>query len=94
MSMFSRRDKAQLPTPDEALPGRLDAPVHRSRAPLRAGHAARAAVSRRHAARAVRHGLLLGRERMFWQAPGVYTTAVGYAGGSRRTRPTRRCAPA
>ena len=23
----------------------------------------------------------LGAERMFWQLPGVYTTAVGYAGG-------------
>ncbi len=27
-------------------------------------------------------GCFWGAERMFWQAPGVYTTAVGYAGGS------------
>jgi peptide-methionine (S)-S-oxide reductase len=27
-------------------------------------------------------GCFWGAERKFWQAPGVYTTAVGYAGGS------------
>jgi peptide-methionine (S)-S-oxide reductase len=27
-------------------------------------------------------GCFWGAERMFWQTPGVYTTAVGYAGGS------------
>jgi peptide-methionine (S)-S-oxide reductase len=27
-------------------------------------------------------GCFWGAEKMFWQAPGVYTTAVGYAGGS------------
>jgi peptide-methionine (S)-S-oxide reductase len=27
-------------------------------------------------------GCFWGAERIFWQAPGVYTTAVGYAGGS------------
>src|SRR6476469_1773880 len=27
-------------------------------------------------------GCFWGAERIFWEAPGVYTTAVGYAGGS------------
>ena len=39
-------------------------------------------------------GCFWGAERLFWDLDGVYTTAVGYAGGTRRTRPTRRCAPA
>src|SRR5258708_40138832 len=41
-------------------------------------------------------GCFRGAERIFWQAPGVYVTAVGYAGGptpnppheAARTRPT------
>jgi Peptide methionine sulfoxide reductase len=37
-------------------------------------------------------GCFWGAERRFWQIDGVYITAVGYAGASHRTRPTRRFA--
>ncbi len=80
--MFSRRDKAHLPTADEALPGRpnrpfavperhfvLDAPLE---PPFPAGLEQIVFGM----------GCFWGAERKFWTAPGVYTTAVGYAGGT------------
>ena len=38
-------------------------------------------------------GCFWGAEKKFWQLAGVYSTAVGYAAGPRRTRPIARCAP-
>ena len=38
-------------------------------------------------------GCFWGAERVFWETDGVYTTAVGYAGGTLPIRPTRRSAP-
>ena len=39
-------------------------------------------------------GCFWGAERRFWQVPGVWTTAVGYQGGSPPIPPMRRPAPA
>ena len=79
VSLF--RKKMEMPSPENALPGR-DEPI---------------AVPERHLVlgtplvppfpegteRAIfGMGCFWGAERMFWQAPGVYTTAAGYAGGS------------
>ena len=78
--MFSYRRKTQMPTPQEALPGRpermqvpprhfvLDAPLE---PPFPAGM--RQAL--------FGMGCFWGAERRYWTTPGVYTTAVGYAGG-------------
>jgi peptide-methionine (S)-S-oxide reductase len=78
--MFNFRNKTTMVDPAEALPGRERATV----------------VPERHAVlgtplqppfpdgfeRAIfGMGCFWGAERVFWQAPGVYTTAVGYAGG-------------
>ena len=80
--MFSRRDQAHLPTADEALPGRTARPF---------------AVPERHFVLGTPleppfpagleqvvfgMGCFWGAERKFWTADGVYTTAVGYAGGA------------
>ena len=79
--MLFHRDKGRLPTADEALPGRDDQmPVpdahfvngHRLTPPFPDG--LETAV--------FGMGCFWGAERKFWEAPGVYSTAVGYAGGS------------
>jgi peptide-methionine (S)-S-oxide reductase len=73
--------KLRMPQPEQALPGRDEAmPVpethfvngHRITPPFPAG--LEQAV--------FGMGCFWGAERKFWEAPGVYSTAVGYAGGS------------
>ncbi len=79
MALFGR-DKARMVSAEEALPGRsTPRPVterhavngHRIVPPFPDG--LRTAV--------FGMGCFWGAERLFWQAEGVYTTAVGYAGG-------------
>jgi peptide-methionine (S)-S-oxide reductase len=81
MAIFSIPMKLRVPGPGAALPGRESAmPVpeahfvngNRIAAPFPAG--LEQAV--------FGMGCFWGAERKFWQAPGVYSTAVGYAGGS------------
>ncbi|MGB5103760.1 MAG: peptide-methionine (S)-S-oxide reductase MsrA [Steroidobacteraceae bacterium] len=75
-----RRKKAELPTPEEALPGRAE----------------RMPVPERHFVNGNRLvppfpegcalalfglGCFWGAERKFWSLPGVYSTSVGYAAG-------------
>jgi peptide-methionine (S)-S-oxide reductase len=80
MAMFSSSTKLRIPTPEQALPGRSEPmPVpethfvngNRITPPFPAG--LETAV--------FGMGCFWGAERKFWQAPGVYSTAVGYAGG-------------
>lgn len=75
------RKKAEMPTADRALPGRASPAFavpaehyvnhNRIQPPFPAG------------LEMVMFGLgcFWGAERMFWKAPGVYSTAVGYAAG-------------
>jgi peptide-methionine (S)-S-oxide reductase len=80
MSLFNIRRKHRMPTTDSALPGRSDAmPVPATHFvngnPLQGPFPA-------HLQQAIfGMGCFWGVERKFWQLPGVYTTAAGYAAG-------------
>ena len=78
---FLFRDKTEMPDPADALPGRDTAPsTCRRRTSCSARRSSR--PSPRASSTAIfGMGCFWGAERGFWQAPGVYTTAVGYAGG-------------
>jgi len=78
VSLF--RKSIELPSPDEALPGR-DTPI-----PVPDRHAVLGTplvppFPEGYERIVVGMGCFWGAERTYWQAPGVYTTAVGYAGG-------------
>jgi peptide-methionine (S)-S-oxide reductase len=77
---FFRLDKTRMITPEEALPGRARAlPVPPAHEVL--GTPIAPPFPDGHELALFGMGCFWGAERVFWQAPGVYTTAVGYAGG-------------
>ena len=72
--------KSQLPSTSEALPGRAETMA------VPARHFVNGAALQGPFAESLQQivlglGCFWGAERLFWQADGVYTTAVGYAGG-------------
>ena len=78
--MFSFRKQAQMPDRAKALPGRADA----MRVPERHHVSGNRLVEPfPEGMRLAMFGLgcFWGAERKFWQLPGVYSTAVGYAAG-------------
>jgi peptide-methionine (S)-S-oxide reductase len=79
--MFLRRDKAHLPTADEALPGRPRRPFSVSERHLMLGTPLEPPFPEGLEQVVFGMGCFWGAERKFWTVPGVYTTAVGYAGG-------------
>ncbi len=79
--MWSLRKKLEIPAPERCLPGR----AIKMRVPDRHfvnGHALAGPYPAGLEEAVFGMGCFWGAERKFWEAPGVWTTAVGYAGGS------------
>ena len=78
--MFSFTKPTQMVSPEDALPGRDEPmPVPERHEVLGTPIAPPFPEGLEQAV--VGMGCFWGAERVFWRAPGVYTTAVGYAGG-------------
>jgi peptide-methionine (S)-S-oxide reductase len=74
------KDKTRMVAADRALPGRdTEIPVAERHFVL--GTPLRPPFPDGMQSAVVGMGCFWGAERVFWQAPGIYTTAVGYAGG-------------
>jgi peptide-methionine (S)-S-oxide reductase len=72
--------KAEMPAPESALPGR-DTPIPVTRTHLVLDTPLVPPFPEGFEQLVVGMGCFWGAERLFWKAPGVHTTAVGYAGG-------------
>ena len=80
MAFYSNPMKLRLPRPEQALPGR-DIPMVVPSGHYVNGHPLVPPYPDGFQQAVFAMGCFWGAERMFWQAMGVYTTAVGYAGG-------------
>jgi len=79
MALFTTK-KTTMPTEDQAIKGReAPMPVPKQHAVNGAGLVAPFPAGLEQAVFGL--GCFWGAERKFWQTPGVFTTAVGYAGG-------------
>jgi len=77
-----------MPAPNEAIPGRAE-PMRVAARHLVLGTPLEPPFPTGIERAVFGMGCFWGAERLFWQLPGVYTTAVGYAGGSTKN-PTYR----
>jgi peptide-methionine (S)-S-oxide reductase len=80
MALFSSATALRLPRPEQALPGR-EAALPVPEAHFVNGHPLTPPFPAGMEQVVFGMGCFWGAERKFWEAPGVYTTAAGYAGG-------------
>jgi peptide-methionine (S)-S-oxide reductase len=78
---FLFRDKTAMPEPADALPGRDTRPFDVPDTHFVLGTPLEPPFPDRVETAIFGMGCFWGAERGFWQTPGVYTTAAGYAGG-------------
>jgi peptide-methionine (S)-S-oxide reductase len=77
---FAPRHKLEIPAPEQALPGR-DTPLAVENRHFVNGNPIQPPFPEGMELALFGLGCFWGAERVFWQAPGVYSTAVGYAAG-------------
>ncbi|RZV44086.1 MAG: peptide-methionine (S)-S-oxide reductase MsrA [Acidimicrobiia bacterium] len=77
--MFGKK-KSEMVSPEDALPGRSD-PMPEANVHFVNGTSIYPPFPDGMEQAVVGMGCFWGAERIFWQIPGVYTTAAGYAGG-------------
>lgn len=80
MSIFGW-NKSEMISADQALPGRTDKEMRVAPANIVTGHPMTPPFPDGLEVAIVGLGCFWGAERKFWQTEGVWTTAVGYAGG-------------
>ncbi|MCU7842386.1 MAG: peptide-methionine (S)-S-oxide reductase MsrA [Candidatus Thiodiazotropha sp. (ex Monitilora ramsayi)] len=78
--MFGLGRKTQMPTMDEALPGRAK-PIHPPAEHFVNGNSMDGPFCDHLQMAMFGMGCFWGAERRFWEQQGVYSTAVGYSGG-------------
>ena len=79
--MFFSRAKTQLVTPDDALRGRPTPLPHVPEVHAVNGNRIQPPFPEGLETAVLGAGCFWGVEKVFWQTPGVYSTAAGYAGG-------------
>lgn len=79
--LFGSRDRTVLPTREEALPGRAERPFRVPQVHTVLGTPLEGPWPEGTQVLSVAMGCFWGAERIFWQVPGVVTTAAGYQGG-------------
>ncbi len=77
---FTQRNKAEMPAADRALPGRSQEMPLEDRHFVN-GNPLKPPFPEGMELALVGMGCFWGAERVFWQAPGVFSTSVGYAAG-------------
>jgi len=80
MGLFTPRKKLTMPAPEEALPGRSE-PIPTAERHFVNGEPLKGPYPDGIETIVFGMGCFWGAERLFWQIPGVYVTAVGYAAG-------------
>ncbi len=77
--LFSK--KSEMVSPDQALPGRTDQTMPVPDVHFINGHPLQGPWPESFETSVFGMGCFWGAERKFWETPGVFSTAVGYAGG-------------